>query len=108
VRPSYAAQNLEVDLEGLTEDKVRTAFAKKIRATHPDTAGSETAIAAAMIVVFQKSRDVLLAYVKDENELQWCEICDGTGKQKTRSGGLIKCMRCAGQGRYRRKEFHRG
>lgn len=106
--PKAAAEMLDVRLNGLTEEAVRKAFADAAKRVHPDTSGEATQLGAEFLRHYKQARDLLLREVKLEAGFIECDLCGGTGKQKTRSGGLVKCSRCAGAGRYRKKEISRG
>lgn len=91
-----------------SETEVREAAAALLRRVHPDTSDFTDSEAAKLIKKYKMARDVLIEEAKRRDGSEECGLCGGTGQMKTRSGALIKCARCAGDGVVRRKEIKRG
>lgn len=107
--PRLAAIALGVKLDAsLTEEAVRAAFKQAIRNTHPDTRSDEPLVDDYSLDVYKSARAALLRHLGEAGRLEDCTTCAGTGQQPTRSGGLIKCSSCSGEGVVRKKEVRRG
>ena len=98
-----AGKVLGVDPESATEGEVKAAFARLAKQDHPDCGGTGTKLRR-----LKQARDRLVTYANTHKDVVDCDLCEGTGKQKMRRGGLIKCSRCGGVGKYRPKSFRRG
>ena len=73
---------------------VRAAFARTVRAAHPDTAGTAPACGPAMSEI-KLARDMLLFNLASRNKT--CPLCDGHGTVRGRVGRK-QCAACAGTG----------
>lgn len=106
--PATAARVLMLKLDDATPETVKAAFSKAARQTHPDTSEGQTQMAAQLLKSFKQARDMLLDELAKRSEFVDCDLCDGTGKMKTRRGALIKCSRCGGAGQYKPRRVQRG
>lgn len=108
MNPNTAARVLMLKLDDAAPETVKAAFSKAARGVHPDTTEGQTQMASELLKNFKQARDVLLEELAKRSEFVDCDLCDGTGKMKTRRGALIKCSRCGGAGQYKPRRFARG
>jgi DnaJ-class molecular chaperone len=97
-----AAFDLEVELEGLTQDALTAAYRAKARQHHPDAGGDP-----AMFVRVDRAKHVLAAWLERVPEadptlkVEDCSNCEGTGFIKIQRGFRAlrrQCPSCYGSG----------
>ncbi len=94
-----AAQNMgiETSIDAVTLTEVRAAFAKALRAAHPDTAEAgkypvSSEYAADTIATIRAARDMLMEWVTGRPNPN-CSLCKGTGHYRTAFSSR-PCPRC--------------
>lgn len=92
--PAQAIALLGLPDGPLTADAVRSAFAKRVKCVHPDSA-AETATVIVAVSTLKTARDVLLQEITNQNNA--CALCCGTGKVRGRIG-MQGCSACEGTG----------
>lgn len=85
--PAEAAALLGLE-PGADAAEVRSAYARAVKADHPDHGGPGTGIAR-----LQEARDTLLCH----REIPPCKLCRGVGRVRARFGAQV-CTACGGSG----------
>lgn len=84
------------DAESVVVRSIRAAWARKVRAAHPDT-GDDNDNAWLRLERFNQARDLLLAAAAEQSNT--CTQCRGTGRIGIKGRlGSTKCPSCAGTG----------
>lgn len=81
--------------EAISVRAVRAAFARQIKATHPDTAPDRGASLEKTVKSLKAARDLLLAHLNGLNLC--CTLCKGVGTIQGRLGRK-ECVACNGTG----------
>lgn len=73
---------------GADETAVRSAYARAVKADHPDLGGT-----GALIARLKVARDTLLLH----RDIPACKMCKGSGRVQSRFGVQV-CIACKGSG----------
>jgi DnaJ-class molecular chaperone len=79
--------------EVLDARKVKAAWARCVKAAHPDTAVGESDSLA--VETLTMARDVLINRIAGKENT--CKVCSGVGKVRARFGATV-CFQCKGTG----------
>jgi DnaJ-class molecular chaperone len=100
-----AAKVLDVSLDGLTVEGIRSAYGQAVLECHPDAGGGRDT-AASRLKAVRLARDLLVKELGENttgDTLGTCPKCNGLGFVPSPSFNGNPCARCGGTGKTRNR-----